>query len=122
VILLSASFDYVLRQVTSKDFIRTFQMVCQMTDIYMPPSASNNANSGIVNPNRSSGSAKGPKTLETFSEPTLSEDEIRLNRLGYKQVQCLVNCLRHQLAMIKPYATNPFHSLSESDALLQISC
>ena len=92
-----------------------------MTDIYMPPSASDNANSGTVNPSRSSSSAKGPKTLETFIEPTLSEDEIRLNRLGYKQVQCLVNCLHHQLAMIKPY-TNPFHFLSESDALLQISC
>ena len=106
-ILFSASFDYVLRQVTGKEFIRTFQMVCQMTDIFMPPAASNNANSSIVNPDRSAGSAKGPKTLETFIEPTLSEDEIRLNRLGYKQVQCLVNCpstCNDQAVRYKPFS------------------
>ena len=55
-----------------------------MTDL--PPAASNNYSSNIVISNHSNGSTKSAKTLDNFINPTLSEDEIRLNRLGYKQV------------------------------------
>ena len=48
--------------------------------------ASDNYDSNMVNSDHSHGSTNSAKTLDNFINPTLSEDEIRLNRLGYKQV------------------------------------
>ena len=95
-------------------------MVCQMTDI--PPTVSNDANRNIVDPDHSSRSTKSGKMLDNSINPTLSEDELRLNRLGYKQVQYLVICLHHKRAMIIPYEATHFHSLSESEISLQTEC